>query len=635
MVRGAYATTGASGKIASASSNEVEISDGGTVGTGYNPHIYGGVAYSTSGNDITGTANFNKVSIKSAVGGDVYGGRVYLAGNNAIANSNTVDIYKTVSGDVYGGYALLTGGGSATASNNTVNIYGGGVKAGSAIRGAYVEVSGENKKATDNAVNLLASGLDLTGVSLFGYDTNYGDISHSGNTLNVCGKNITVGSIQNFDNVNFFLPADTASGDTMLTANTANLTNTELGAAAQAGLNLNVGDKVNLLTTTGALTTDSELKIAASVTSPASISTDNSYTFGIAKSGDNTIIATVTDKKISSSDDNGGSGNSTTLLERTKSLAETMAGSISMLNGGLDMTVNKSFDNAAAAVEAEQARGADGQMGATAVNGFTPFATIGGSNMRAKSGSYVDTKGWGIDVGFAREVKNKQGKLLFGPVVGYGRGNYDSYLDSGVHGSGKTRFWSLGLMAKQMNDDGLYYEGSIRGGKVKSDYYSGNFAVGMNASYDTSSSFFAAHLGVGKVFDLSHANKLDAYLKYYYTHQGSDRVAISSNIGPTQTFNFDSINSSRLRLGVRFIHALNERQDVYTGLAYQYEFDGDARATYNGKSTPSPSIKGSSGMMELGFRTKVSSNMDLDLSVNGWAGKQRGVNAQLGMQWKF
>ena len=30
--------------------------------------------------------------------------------------------------------------------------------------------------------------------------------------------------------------------------------------------------------------------------------------------------------------------------------------------------------------------------------------------------------------------------------------------------------------------------------------------------------------------------------------------------------------------------------------------------------------------MELGFRTKVSSNMDLDLNVNGWAGKQRGVN---------
>ena len=63
--------------------------------------------------------------------------------------------------------------------------------------------------------------------------------------------------------------------------------------------------------------------------------------------------------------------------------------------------------------------------------------------------------------------------------------------------------------------------------------------------------------------------------------------------------------------------------------------DEVASRSFNGQSTPSSSIKGSSGMLELGFRTKVSSNMDLDLSVNDWAGKQRGVNAQLGMQWKF
>lgn len=67
----------------------------------------------------------------------------------------------------------------------------------------------------------------------------------------------------------------------------------------------------------------------------------------------------------------------------------------------------------------------------------------------------------------------------------------------------------------------------------------------------------------------------------------------------------------------------------------QYEFDGNARATYNSQSTPSPSIKGNSGMLELGFRTKVSSNMVIDLNVNGWTGKQRGVNALLDMSWKF
>lgn len=676
------------GGNATAENNEVNISGEATVGSDGN---YGGISggRAEGSNQGTGTANSNKVTISDGakIGvnnpeNNIFGGYAYANGNGATAEKNTVNITGGTFSNtfVYGGWVSAANN-TATATGNIVNIYGGSFTNSSTVYGA--KVGGSTGIVKDNVINLWNSNMNLANLYLHGYDAAQADtVTHSGNTLNVYGKNITVKWVEKFDNVNFFLPADTASGDTMLTVKgTANLTGTTLGAAAQVGLNLEIGDTVNLLTTTGALNTDSELNIAASVTAPASISTDNKYTFAITKSGDKNIIATVTDKKVSNSDNNsdtgsgnsnsggnsasggngtsGGSstsggnsnsgsngnsggnntsGSSNTLPERTKSLAETMAGSISLLNGGMDMTVGQSFDNAAAAVEAEQSRGAEGQIVPTTVNGFVPFATIGGSNMRAKSGSYVDTKGWGIDVGFARELKNRQGKLLFGPLVGYGRGNYDSYLDNGVHGSGKTSFWSLGLIAKQVNHDGLYYEGSIRGGRVKSDYYSDNFfngMPGMDARYDTSSNFFAAHLGIGKIFDLSHANKLDTYLKYYYTHQGGDRVAISSNIGPTQTFDFDSVSSSRLRLGMRFIHALNERQDIYTGLAYQYEFDGDARATYNGQSTPSPSIKGSSGMLELGFRTKVSSNMDIDLNVNGWTGKQRGVNAQLGMKWKF
>ena len=50
------------------------------------------------------------------------------------------------------------------------------------------------------------------------------------------------------------------------------------------------------------------------------------------------------------------------------------------------------------------------------------------------------------------------GKLLIAPVIEYGRGSYDSYLDNGTHGDGDAHFWGAGLMAKQLNDDGLYYE---------------------------------------------------------------------------------------------------------------------------------------------------------------------------------
>ena len=75
---------------------------------------------------------------------------------------------------------------------------------------------------------------------------------------------------------------------------------------------------------------------------------------------------------------------------------------------------------------------------------------------------------------------------------------------------------------------------------------------------------------------------------------------------------------------------------LYAGLAWDYEFDSDARATYRGLATPSPSMKGSSGMLELGWQVKPGrSPMVIDLGVTGWAGKQRGITANLQANWTF
>ena len=90
------------------------------------------------------------------------------------------------------------------------------------------------------------------------------------------------------------------------------------------------------------------------------------------------------------------------------------------------------------AAEHERNGGADAQKR----GGFTPFAAFGGGSLRAESGSHVDTKGFGSTLGFARELSNTQGHLLFGPVVKYGGGSYDSYLGNGVHGEGGSH-WGI------------------------------------------------------------------------------------------------------------------------------------------------------------------------------------------------
>ena len=74
-------------------------------------------------------------------------------------------------------------------------------------------------------------------------------------------------------------------------------------------------------TTLQTLNTEKTLQTLENVTVPVSISTDKNYTFNITKSG-NSIIAKVAGETDNGSGDSGSG--STTLPERTKSLAETM-----------------------------------------------------------------------------------------------------------------------------------------------------------------------------------------------------------------------------------------------------------------------------------------------------------------------
>ena len=308
---------------------------------------------------------------------------------------------------------------------------------------------------------------------------------------------------------------------------------------------------------------------------------------------------------------------------------------MTIVNAGADMLASQGFAQAANAVALDMAEQAEN--GAPATSGFTPFAAFGGSSLRAESGSHVNTKGFSLNIGFAREIANSQGKLLFGPVIEYGGGNYDSYLDNGAHGKGGAHYFGLGLMARQINHNGFYYEGSIRGGRVSSDYESNDVRTGVKVGYDSDSNYWAAHLGIGKVFTAGKRDSVDAYLKYFYSHQAGDNVAIKFNGQETgDRGNFESVDSNRIRIGARYTHKINERNSFYGGLAYQYEFGGEARAHFTGVGeTPSPSMKGSSGMLELGWQVKPGGPVTIDLGVNGWAGKQRGGSVQLGATWTF
>ena len=599
------------------SNNTININDG-TI----NKAVYGG--YTTqSGNVSNNTVNLNGGIIK----GTVYGGY----SEDGAAADNTVNI----SGGTIGssGWTSIVGGSTSgnSASNNTITISGNPTFVGDVgIYGgqSYLSTGGI---ANNNTVNILTK---IVVAELMGGDVLPGGTS-SGNTLNIAAKGVTTGTVYGFQNLNFFLPSDIANNDTMLTVNGSNPTNVKgvtFGVAALSGVKLVKGDTVNLITNPSGLTTDDSLKTTDSATlakaeflSANSLTTDDAYELSISKKDANTIIATVdnvTEKKAPED----------AVDDIKKSPVETRAGVVTLLNAGTDMLVSQGMANAADAAAAERSGG--NAAAAPRAGGFAPFAAVGLGNLRAESGSHVDTKSIGLNLGFAREIENKSGKLLVGPVVEYGHGSYDSYQDNGITADGKSSYWGIGVIAKQTNNNGFYYEGSIRAGRTKSDYGSDNVKPGTHVSYDSSATYWALHLGAGKLVDIGHSNTLDYYGKYFYSHTGSDSVFLN---GANETANFDAVNSHRIRLGARFIHAINEKNNIYGGLAWQYEFNGDARATYSvSGEAPSPSVKGSSGMIELGWQVKPGkSPMTIDLGVTGWVGKQRGITANVQANWTF
>ena len=90
--------------------------------------------------------------------------------------------------------------------------------------------------------------------------------------------------------------------------------------------------------------------------------------------------------------------------------------------------------------------------------------------MRYDTGSHADVKGYNFALGMGKAVANNAGRLTFGPFVEYGYGDYTSYLDNGVRGDGKTKYYGVGVLARQDDKSGVYYEGSLRYGRMDADY---------------------------------------------------------------------------------------------------------------------------------------------------------------------
>ena len=633
-----------------ADENTVSIS-----GSTVNGEVYGGKGYEEcSGNTVivnnstingeingsyseNGIAKDNKVSIS---GGStvnyVYGGYADKGSVN-----NTVNIQdSTINGEVYGGYSV-----DGNSESNTVNISGSEILAD--VYGGYTENDGAIAEKIQNNKVIFKNGAKIKGDVYGGYDK-LSKANITNNTLEVVGKDNEAKSIQNFDKLNFFITKDLIANDTMLkVTDTALINNAEIKAGVELGTKLNENDKINLITagalkaeniTTGTLTDgliniDKGIKVAIGPDGNKLVGVINGTTppggGGTTPPGGGGTTPPggggTTPPGGGGTTPPGGGGTtpgagSLYADADAKSPVETQSAALTMLNLGHDLLTTAGYENAALAVDGEE----EGSV--------NPFITMSANNQKLDTGSHVDLKAWNMNLGFAKKINNNSGKLIIAPVIEYGRGSYDSYLDNGTHGDGDAHFWGAGLMAKQLNDDGLYYEGSLRAGRMSTDYQS---AVAGGIKYDSDATYYAAHLGMGKVVQLNDKDTLDYYGKLFYTRQQGDKVTV----GTGATYYFDATTSLRTRLGARYTHQLSEKNAFYAGLAWQHEFDGESNAivatTLGSASAPAPSMKGDTGIMELGWRVNNSDKFELGLGVNGSIGKQKGVGFNLSLNFSF
>ena len=588
----------------------------------------------TGGHSTHGNAVKNVVNVNAAVTGNIVGGSTDST-NGLDAIENTVNVHANVTGDIYGGHAhnaslrntvniadgitvtgSVFGGSCITAEGNIVNIGKGSTVTGDVVAG---NATGSNR---DNIINL--TGSRVVGTIKGGN----GGATDSNNTLAVhhdLTQQSYAGDFTGIKNLQFYLNEGiTNENPTILNLGTTSkdIRGIDVGVGVNGtarNVNLRVNDVISLMKVNGGtLTTDADSAVPPAPTTLVNhVETMQGvsllYGFDIMKRSSNELIATVTKAAIN---------------EQAKSFVETRAGATSFINGGADLLAGAGMTSAKKEGSGDKDKDA---------RGYHIWAAMEQSGMTVKSGSYSDTQGYGLAVGWTRELGQTGSTLLFSPFVEYGKGKYDSYLDDGTHGSGNISYLGLGIMGRVENAQGLWAEAALHGGKTRSDY-SGSLYSGTSSSYDSSNAYYAAHLGIGKEMKTNEKDRVNAYLRYFWSYQSGMQAKIhtSGRNSSVDEYNFGAVNSNRVRLGFSYTHKDSDKSEIFAGLAWEYELSGKATASFMGYETPSPSLRGGSGMLEVGYRfAPKDSRFSYDLRFAGWQGKRQGYSGGAHVNWAF
>ena len=569
-------------------------------------------------NDVATAASNNTVTVKNSNVQYVYGG----ASGKYAASGNTVNIYDNSSvGACIGGYGDVVENNKVYIKDSDIyaNIFGG---IGNSVNGNHIIIEDSThwteqlfaawneKEACNNIVEIKGKS-NVENVTLRGYVSYNEDVKHSGNTLKLndfSGKTNMIYSFDVFDFANLDF-----SKDTILTTNAVfGLENSEIKISSIKNYeNLKVGETtVTLIKETEKMDLDGSLwkeafaNIKDGYQTTTNVGVASVVTSDIAKNDEEkTITATVA--KIERN-------------EQTNLVAENRAVAAAFVNQGTDLIAD-SLDTLSR----------DGKYG------FKTFAAVHGNRSKYDVNSDIKINGWSSIVGVGAENEHNGGDFSWGVFYENGSGNYRTYNDFNnefFRGDGSLVYNGGGIAARYENSHGVYTEGSLRAGMLKSEMTDALSDGENKYGYESETAYYGAHIGVGKIFSLGDDSDLDVYGKFFHTYTEGDSFNVADD-----EFEFDSINSDRLRIGARVTSNKENKFSTYYGLAYEYEFNGDAEMRAAGMKAPTQSLQGSSVMAEIGlnYQPTPESPWSFDLNMRGYAGERQGGSFNVQATYTF
>ncbi len=577
-----------SGAGSSSVSGNTAAMSGGLVGG----DLVGGSAPREGANiNAPATITDNAVTLTGGtVTGAVVGGDRLFDGDTVISG-NRVDISAgRVAGGVYGGRYAGSGPYLADVSGNLLDISGGVITGG--VYGGFAQ-SGQ---AMNNAVTL-SGAPDLAGATLFGGMSGSGGDAFSGNTLNVTRFRGAVTGIHNFENYNFLLP-NMGNGEVLISVLGPTPTNVDNTTIRLLGMDegpplLQPGDKIILISKglgTPAVTHATQVPKGLALL----------YDFDVYTDG-GALVASL--RKQDTNPDAGV-------------LPLGPAASLALLGQSADIIADLSERSL---LEAEEKKGKP-----------SVYAVTTGGSYRYDADASLDVHGASALAGINWYPPLEKAKAVLGVFFETGTGDYNARHGKGLsgdtRGDGDLDYYGVGVLGGIGLSTGPYAEASLRAGRAYTSFMSDYLrdSLGRDVEYDLSQTYYGAHAGLGWLQKLNERAQVNAYGKYMWVRQEGKDVTIEG-----EKARFKDGDSHRARGGARVSYEVTPGLAPYVGAAYEYEFDGKTRADIGDIQISASSLRGGSGIGELGLAFSTPDGLAMDLSVRGYEGTREGVEGRL------